>query len=70
MRKKPRKFIDKKGLAKKIVKYYFENPHANSSKHIEEKFDVSRKLVSNILSDELKNRSKSEDNKVEWHKNY
>ena len=70
MRKKRRKFTDIKGLTKKLVKYYFENPHANSSKHIEEKFNVSKKLVRDILSNELKNRSKSQDNKVEWHKNY
>tara|TARA_R100001163_G_C4869305_1_gene71869 strand:+ start:43 stop:255 length:213 start_codon:yes stop_codon:yes gene_type:complete len=70
MRKKRRKFTDIEGLSKKIVKYYFENPHANSSKHMEEKFNVSKTLIRNILSDELKKRSKSEDNKVKWYKNY
>ena len=70
MRKKRRKFTDIEGLSKKIVEYYFENPHANSSKHMEEKFNVSKTLIRNILSDELKKRSKSEDNKVKWYKNY
>ncbi len=70
MRKKRRKFTDKEGLTKKIVEYYFENPHANSSKHMEKKFNVSKKLIRDILSNELKNRAESQDNKIKWYKNY
>tara|TARA_R100001086_G_scaffold99506_1_gene49719 strand:+ start:3337 stop:3537 length:201 start_codon:yes stop_codon:yes gene_type:complete len=43
-------------LNKKIVEYYFANPHANGFKLIEDKFDVDEGTIRNVLSKELKRR--------------
>ena len=43
-------------VSKKIIEYYFNNPHANSSKKIEEKFDVHEAAIRRILSKELNRR--------------
>lgn len=43
-------------LRKKIVEYYFNNPHHNGYKVIEEKFDVDEGTIRKALDDELKKR--------------
>ena len=43
-------------VGKKIIEYYFNNPYGNSSKKIEEKFDVHESAIRRILSKELKRR--------------
>ena len=43
-------------LNKKIIEYYFTNPHANGFKLIEDKFNVDEGTIRNVLSKELKRR--------------
>lgn len=43
-------------LAKKIIQYFFNNPHANSSKEIEEKFNINEVFIRKTISNELKRR--------------
>ena len=45
-----------KMLAKKIIKYFFNNPHANSSKEMEEKFNINEVFIRKTISNELKRR--------------
>ena len=47
---------DPKALAKKVIEYFYNNPTANSSKEIEEVFDVSHRRIRKILSDHLKDK--------------
>ncbi len=46
----------RKRRSKKIIEYYFNNPHANSSKKLKEKFNVHEAAIRRILSKELKRR--------------
>tara|TARA_R100000781_G_C4072294_1_gene124876 strand:+ start:616 stop:834 length:219 start_codon:yes stop_codon:yes gene_type:complete len=46
-------------LTKDIVTYYFDNPHANGYKIIEEKFNCTPNVIRKIISDELDNRFKN-----------
>ena len=43
-------------LTKNIIEYFFNNPHANSYKVIQEKFDVDELRVRKILNKEFKRR--------------
>ena len=43
-------------LSKQIIEYYFNNPHANSSKYIQDKFKVNEVTVRKVLSKELERR--------------
>tara|TARA_R100000655_G_scaffold43164_1_gene79263 strand:+ start:424 stop:621 length:198 start_codon:yes stop_codon:yes gene_type:complete len=45
-----------KQLSKEVVQYYFNNPHANSSKYMQKKFKVSEKIIRDILSAEFERR--------------
>ena len=45
-----------KQLSKNVVEYYFNNPHANSSKYMQEKFKASEKIIRDILSAEFERR--------------
>lgn len=47
-----------KSLSKRVIKYYFDNPIANSYKDIEKKFNVGEARIRKILTDELENRFK------------
>ena len=47
---------DPKALAKKVIEYFYNNPTANSSKEMEEVFDVSHRRIRKILSDHLKDK--------------
>ena len=46
-------------LTKNIIEYFFNNPHANSNKEIQEKFDVDEIRVRKILNKELERRYKN-----------
>ena len=46
----------RKLLAKKIIKYYFDNPQANNYKIIMEKFKTDETFIRKSLSDELEKR--------------
>ena len=70
MSKKRKPVINKKALSKKIIKYYFNNPHANNYKHMIKKLKVSESTIRKILSDELENRFKSPEKKLRWERNY
>ena len=45
-----------KQLSSEVVNYYFNNPHANSSKYMQKKFKVSEKIIRDILSAEFERR--------------
>ena len=47
---------DPKALAEKVIEYFYNNPTANSSKEMEEVFDVSHRRIRKILSDHLKDK--------------
>ena len=46
----------KKILHKKIIKYYFENPEANSYNEMQEKFNVYKETLRKVLSKEFERR--------------
>ena len=56
MRAKKRTPEQLKQLSKEVVEYYFNNPHANSSKYMQEKFKTTEKIIRDILSAELQRR--------------
>ena len=56
MKKPKRTSEEQKILAKKIIKYYFSHPNANSSREIQEKFKINKVAIHRILSDELERR--------------
>jgi predicted HTH transcriptional regulator len=57
MKNKPIRIVkDPKALAEKVIKYFYDNPKANSSKEMEEVFDVSHRRIRRILSDHLKEK--------------
>ena len=43
-------------LSKDVVEYYFNNPHANSSKYMQQKFKATEKIIRDILSAEFERR--------------
>ena len=45
-----------KVLAKKVVEYFYNNPNANTSKEMEDVFNVSHRRIRNIMSDHLKGK--------------
>ena len=45
-----------KQLSKDVIEYYFNNPHANSSKYMQQKFKASEKIIRDILSAEFERR--------------
>ena len=50
MDRKKRTKKQKAILNKKIVEYYFANPHANGFKTIENKFDVDEGTIRRVVS--------------------
>ena len=57
MKNKPVRIVkDPKALAEKVVEYFYKNPKANTSKEMEEVFDVSHRRIRRILSDHLKEK--------------
>ena len=56
MKTKPRIPKNPKALAKKVVKYYFNNPNANSLKEMTDKFNVAHTRITKILKEEFKLR--------------
>ena len=56
MRAKKRTPQQLEKLSKEVVQYYFNNPHANSSKYMQEKFKASEKIIRDILSVEFERR--------------
>ena len=45
-----------KVLAKKVVEYFYNNPEANTSKEMEEVFNVSHRRIRNIMTKHLKDK--------------
>jgi len=45
-----------KQLSKDVVEYYFNKPHANSSKYMQQKFKATEKIIRDILSAEFERR--------------
>ena len=56
MRAKKRTPKQLKQLSKEVVEYYFNNPHANSSKYMQQKFKANEKIIRDILSAEFERR--------------
>ena len=56
MRKSKRTPEQLEQLSKEVIDYYFNNPHANSSKYMQDKFQVSEKKLRDMLSAELERR--------------
>lgn len=55
MKNKPIRIVkDPKALAEKVIEYFYNNPEANSSKEMEEVFNVSHRRIRKILSEHLK----------------
>ena len=50
MRKNKRTPKELEELRKEVIQYYFNNPHANSSKYMQEKFKTTEKIIRDILS--------------------
>lgn len=48
-------------LAKKIIEYFFNNPHANSSKEMEKKFNINEVFIRKTISKELERRLNNTD---------
>ena len=48
-----------KRLAKRVVKYYFENPHANNLKYIRDKFKIHEAFVRKSIEAALDERFKN-----------
>ena len=47
---------DPKELAKKVIEYFYNNPEANTSKEMEEVFNVSHRRIRNIMTKHLKEK--------------
>ena len=45
-----------KVLAKKVIEYFYNNPEANTSKEMEEVFNVSHRRIRNIMTKHLKDK--------------
>ena len=50
-----------KRLAKRLLKYFFENPHANSIKFMSDKFKVGQSFISKTIETDLDRRFKNAD---------
>ena len=47
---------DPKVLEKKVIEYFYNNPKANTSKEMEEVFNVSHRRIRNIMTKHLKDK--------------
>tara|TARA_R100000908_G_scaffold47992_1_gene23797 strand:- start:315 stop:518 length:204 start_codon:yes stop_codon:yes gene_type:complete len=47
---------DPKELEKKVIEYFYSNPEANTSKEMEEVFNVSHRRIRNIMTKHLKDK--------------
>ena len=56
MRKPNRTKKQMQKLTKDVIEFYFNNPHANGSKYMQEKFDVGEVMLRKILTKELDRR--------------
>ena len=57
MKNKPIRIVkEPKVLAKKVVEYFYNNPKANTSKEMEEVFNVSHRRIRRIMSEHLKDK--------------
>ena len=56
MRASKKSLEERKILADKIIKYYFENPRANNYKHIVNEFKVDEAFIRKTLGQELERR--------------
>ena len=57
MKNKPIRIVkEPKVLAKKVIEYFYKNPEANTSKEIEEVFNVSHRRIRKIISEHLKDK--------------
>ena len=57
MKNKPIRIVkEPKVLAKKVIEYFYKNPKANTSKEMEEVFNVSHRRIRKIMSDHLKDK--------------
>jgi len=45
-----------KVLAKKVVEYFYKNPKTNTSKEMEEVFNVSHRRIRDIMTKHLKDK--------------
>jgi predicted HTH transcriptional regulator len=54
--KNKRTVKDPKELAKKVIEYFYNNPEANTSKEMEEVFNVSHRRIRNIMTKHLKDK--------------
>ena len=43
-------------LAKKVIEYFYNNPKANTSKQLEEVFNVSHRRIRKIIGEHLKDK--------------
>ena len=57
MKNKPIRIVkEPKVLAKKVIEYFYNNPKANTSKEMEEVFNVSHRRIRNIMTKHLKDK--------------
>jgi predicted HTH transcriptional regulator len=57
MKNKPIRIVkEPKILAKNVIQYFYNNPKANTSKEMEEVFNVSHRRIRRIISDHLKDK--------------
>ena len=57
MKNKPIRIVkEPKVLEKKVVEYFYNNPEANTSKEMEEVFNVSHRRIRNIMTKHLKDK--------------
>ena len=56
MKTKPRIPEQPKLLAKQVIEYFYKNPKANTSKEMEEVFNVSHRRIRNKLENSLARR--------------
>jgi|TARA_R110001599_G_scaffold78371_8_gene213123 predicted HTH transcriptional regulator len=57
MKNKPIRIVkEPKVLAKKVIEYFYKNPEANTSKEMEQVFNVSHRRIRKIISEHLKDK--------------
>ena len=56
MKTKPRIPEQPKLLAKQVIEYFYKNPQANTSKELEEVFNVSHRRIRKIIREHLKDK--------------
>jgi predicted HTH transcriptional regulator len=56
MKTKPRIPEQPKLLAKQVIQYFYNNPKANTSKEMEEVFNVSHRRIRKIIGEHLKDK--------------